>query len=115
MKMKGIVSAVVLLFIGVLFGAILVSGFGLVRPGFADVELGADNPPVSLDADASSFGQAFIETAEKVNPAIVQITVVSDRGNDPHGDFFFFPFKREFIAAPTKEVRCIACVKSVRK
>ena len=93
MKMKGIVSAVVLLFIGVLFGAILVSGFGLVRPGFADVELGADNPPVSLDADASSFGQAFIETAEKVNPAIVQITVVSDRGKDPHGDFFFFPFK----------------------
>ncbi len=33
MKMKGIVSAVVLLFIGILFGAILVSGFGLVRPG----------------------------------------------------------------------------------
>lgn len=93
MKMKGIVSAVILLFIGILFGAILVSGFGLVRPGIADVELGADNPPVSLDADASSFGQAFIETAEKVNPAIVQITVVSDRGNDPHGDFFFFPFK----------------------
>jgi serine protease Do len=93
MKMKGIVSAVVLLFIGVLFGAVLVSGFGLVRPGFADVKLGADKPPVSLDADASSFGQAFIETAEKVNPAIVQITVVSERGNDPHGDFFFFPFK----------------------
>jgi len=93
MKMKGVLSAVILLFIGILFGAILVSGFGLVRPGFADVELGADNPPVSLDADASSFGQAFIETAEKVNPAIVQITVVSDRGNDPHGDFFFFPFK----------------------
>jgi serine protease Do len=93
MKMKGILSAVILLFIGVLFGAILVSGFGLVRPGIADVELGADNPPVSLDADASSFGQAFIETAEKVNPAIVQITVVSDRGQDPHGDLFFFPFK----------------------
>jgi len=33
MKIKGIVSAVVLLFIGILFGAILVSGFGLVRPG----------------------------------------------------------------------------------
>jgi len=93
MKMKGIASAVVLLFIGILFGAILVSGFGLVRPGIADVKLGADNPPFSLDADASSFGQAFIETAEKVTPAIVQITVVSDRGQDPHGDFFFFPFK----------------------
>lgn len=93
MKTKGILSAIVLLFIGVLFGAILVSGFGLVRPGFADVKLGAENPPVSLDADASSFGQAFIETAEKVTPAIVQITVVSDRGKDPHGEFFFFPFK----------------------
>jgi len=93
MKMKGIVSAVVLLFIGILFGAILVSGFGLVRPGFADVKLGADNPPVSLDADASSFGQAFIETAAEVTPAIVQITVVSERGKNPQGDFFFFPFK----------------------
>jgi len=50
MKMKGIVSAVILLFIGILFGAILVSGFGLVRPGIADVKLGADNPPVSLDS-----------------------------------------------------------------
>jgi serine protease Do len=93
MKVKGILSAVILLFIGILFGAILVSGFGLVRPGYADVKLGADNPPVSLDADASSFGQAFIETADKVTPAIVQITVVSDRGKDPHSDFFFFPFK----------------------
>lgn len=93
MKMKGIVSAVVLLFIGILFGAILVSGFGLVRPGIADIKLGAENPPVSLDADASSFGQAFIETAEKVTPAIVQITVVSEREKDPRGEFFFFPFK----------------------
>lgn len=93
MKMKGILTAVVLLFIGILFGAIIVSGFGLVRPGFADIKLGAENPPVTLDADASSFGQAFIETAEKVTPAIVQITVVSERDNNPHNDFFFFPFK----------------------
>jgi serine protease Do len=93
MKTKGIINAVILLFIGVLFGAILVSGFGLVRPGYADVKLGADSAPVTFNADASSFGQAFIETAEKVTPSIVQITVVSERGDDPHGDFFFFPFK----------------------
>jgi len=93
MKMKGIVSAVVLLFTGLLLGAILVSGFGLVRPGYADVKLGADNPPVTFNADASSFGQAFIETAEQVTPSIVQITVVSERGENPHGEFFFFPFK----------------------
>lgn len=92
MKIKGILGAVVLLFIGVLFGAILVSGFGLVRPGFADINLGATEPPVKLDADASSFSQAFIEVAEKVTPTIVQITVVSER-ESPHSDWFFFPFK----------------------
>lgn len=92
MKIKGIVGALTLLFIGILFGAILVSGFGLVRPGLADINLGASEPPVKLDADASSFSQAFIEVAEKVTPAIVQIAVVSEREN-PHSDWFFFPFK----------------------
>jgi len=92
MKFKGIVGAVSLLIIGIVFGAILVSGFGLVRPSLADINLGATEPPVKLDADASSFSQAFIETAEKVTPAIVQISVVSEREN-PHSDWFFFPFK----------------------
>ncbi|MCW8816347.1 MAG: trypsin-like peptidase domain-containing protein, partial [Ignavibacteriaceae bacterium] len=92
MKIKGIIGAISLLFIGVLFGAILVSGFGIVRPSLADINLGATEPPVKLDADASSFSQAFIEVAAKVTPAIVQITVVSERDN-PHQDWFFFPFK----------------------
>ena len=92
MKIKGIIGALSLLLIGILFGAILVSGFGLVRPGFADLNLGATEPPVKLDADASSFSQAFIEVAEKVTPMIVQISVVSEREN-PHKDWFFFPFK----------------------
>ena len=92
MKFKGIVGAVSLLVIGIVFGAILVSGFGLVRPGLADLNLGAKEPPVKLDADASSFSQAFIEVADKVTPAIVQIGVVSEREN-PHKDWFFFPFK----------------------
>ncbi len=92
MKFKGIFGALTLLAIGILFGAILVSGFGLVRPGLADIKLGATEPPVNLDADASSFSQSFIEVAEKVTPTIVQITVVSEREN-PHGDWFFFPFK----------------------
>ena len=92
MKIKGIIGALALLFIGILFGAILVSGFGLVRPGLADINFGASEPPVNLDADASSFSQAFIEVAEKVTPMIVQISVVSEREN-PHKDLFFFPFK----------------------
>lgn len=91
-KTKGLVGAVVLLIIGMLFGAILVSGFGLVRPGYADVELGANIPPVNLDADATAFSKAFIEVAEKVTPAIVQISVVSERESSQR-DFFFFPFR----------------------
>jgi serine protease Do len=92
MKVKGIIGGLSLLAIGILFGAILVSGFGLVRPGLADLKLGATEPPVNLDADASSFSQSFIEVAEKVTPTIVQISVVSEREN-PHSDWFFFPFK----------------------
>jgi len=92
MKLKGIIGAASLLLIGIVFGAILVSGFGWVRPSLADLNLGAAEPPVKLDADASSFSQAFIEVAEKVTPAIVQIGVVSEREN-PHSDWFFFPFK----------------------
>jgi len=92
MNYKGILGAVALIFIGIIFGAILVSGFGVVRPSLADINLGAANPPVNLDADATSFSKAFIEVAEKVTPTIVQVAVVSEREN-PHNDFFFFPFK----------------------
>lgn len=92
MKIKGILGAVALVAVGILFGALLVSGFGLVRPGWADINLGAHNPPVNLDADATSFSKAFIEVAEKVTPTIVQINVVSER-EDPHKDMFFFPFQ----------------------
>lgn len=92
MKSKRLFGAFALVFAGILFGALLVSGFGLVRPGLADINLGANNPPVNLDADATSFSKAFIETAAKVTPTIVQITVVSEADN-PHSNFFFFPFK----------------------
>lgn len=93
MKNKKILGASALLVLGIVFCAILVSGFGLVRPSFADIQLGASQPPVNLDADANSFSKAFIEVAEKVTPTIVQISVVSERTEDPRNDFFFFPFK----------------------
>src|SRR4030066_2512043 len=92
MNYKGILGSAVLIFVGIIFGAILVSGFGVVRPSLADSNRGAANPSVNLDADGTSFSKAFIEVAEKVTPTIVQVTVVSGNGN-PHDDFFFFPFK----------------------
>ncbi|MEJ2614034.1 MAG: trypsin-like peptidase domain-containing protein, partial [Ignavibacteriaceae bacterium] len=93
MKTKGLIGALALIVIGIIFGALLVSGFGLVRPSLADINLGASQPPVNLDADATSFSKAFIEVAQKVTPAIVQINVISEAKDNPHQDFFFFPFK----------------------
>ncbi len=93
MKSKKIIAAIVLVFSGILFGAVLVSGFGWVSNSFADIKLGASEPPVKLNADANSFSQAFIEVADKVTPSIVQINVVASVENDPRQDFFFFPFK----------------------
>jgi serine protease Do len=93
MKSKQLMGAVALLVAGMLFGALLISGFGLVRPGYADINLGANNPPVNLDADATAFSKAFIEVAEKVTPTIVRIGVVSKRADSPHEEFFFFPFR----------------------
>ncbi len=93
MKSKRILGAFALVAAGIVFGALLVSGFGLVRPSMADIKLGTSNPPVNLDADATSFSKAFIEVAEKVTPQIVQIDVASEMKNNPHENFFFFPFK----------------------
>ncbi|MFO7446717.1 MAG: Do family serine endopeptidase [Ignavibacteriaceae bacterium] len=90
MRSKRLFGTVSLIVAGILFGALLVSGFGLVRPGMADINLGAAAPPVNLDADATAFSKAFIEVAEKVTPAIVQISVVA-KTNAPKNDFFF-PF-----------------------
>lgn len=90
MKSKGIIGAAVLIIIGIVFGALLVSGFGLVRPSLADVNIGAPQPPVNLDANTTSFSKSFIEVAKKVTPAIVQVDVVSKVKSNPNQDFFFF-------------------------
>ena len=86
LKLKSIIGATALVVLGIFMGALLVSGFGVVRPSFADVNLGTKTAPVTLDANASSFSKAFIEVAEKVTPQIVQIVVISKRSDNPHGN-----------------------------
>ena len=95
-KLKSIIGATVLIVLGIIMGALLVTGFGVVRPSFADVTLGTKTAPVTLDANASSFSKAFIEVAQKVTPQIVQIEVVSKRKDNPHQNFIipFDPFNR---------------------
>ncbi len=93
MNRKKIVGSAALIFIGILFGAILVSGFGWIKPSLADITIGAKNPPVT-DVDYMSFSKPFIEVAEKVTPSIVQINVKSKVETNSQEDFFFFfPFK----------------------
>ena len=96
LKAKSIVGAAALIILGIFMGALLVSSFGVVRPSFADVNLGTKKAPVTLDANASSFSKAFIEVAEKVTSQIVQIEVISKRKNDHLGNFRipFDPFNR---------------------
>ena len=92
MNSKRLIGAFALIVVGIVFGALLVSGFGLVRPGMADIKLGTSNPPVALDAGATSFSKAFIEVAQKVTPQIVKIEVVSEIKDNPHQNLFFnFP------------------------
>lgn len=92
MKRRNVAGAFALIILGVLFGAVLVSGFGWVRPSLADIKLGASQPPVTLNGNLNTFSQAFIEVAEKVTPSIVQITVVAENKNDGM-DLFQFPFE----------------------
>jgi len=95
MKRKNILGTISLILFGVIFGAVLVSGFGWVKPSYADIQIGASKPPVEkLDPQAEAFNNAFILAAEKVTPSIVQITVVTTVKNKFPGEFhFFFPFK----------------------
>lgn len=96
MKKKSLVGTLSLLFIGFAFGTIMVSGFGWVKPGFADFKFGPSHPPITnIDQNAMAFNNAFINVAEKVTPSIVQINVVSrSKDNDlPDGFKFFFPFR----------------------
>lgn len=97
MRTKNIVAALALVVLGIIFGAVLVSGFGWVRPSLAEVQIGTQVAPVQdIDPELLNFNNAFIEVAEKVTPSIVQIRVISrvdrdDSQNDPF--HFFMPFR----------------------
>ncbi|MEW6004565.1 MAG: Do family serine endopeptidase [Stygiobacter sp.] len=97
MRRKNVIGTAALIFIGIVFGAVLVSGFGLVHPSYGNIKIGADKPPVEhVNADAAAFNNAFVQVAEKVTPSIVQIEVVTTVKNDiniPKEFHFFFPFR----------------------
>lgn len=93
MKQKKLFGSLALVMVGILFGAILVSGYSWVKPGNAKIALGAKAAPVQFDGEANAFSKAFIDVAEKVTPTIVNINVVAKtKAEDNDGGFFMFPF-----------------------
>ncbi len=98
MERKNFIGALALILIGVVFGVVLVSSFGWVKPSMAEVQIGSQNPPVQQAVvDVKSFNDAFVKVAEKVTPSIVQINVLSEIKTGPHDKFkFFFPFDDNF-------------------
>lgn len=90
---RNYMGIIALLFIGTVFGAVLVSSFDYVKPTFAQVEIGSKTPPVIAENQSlTNFNNSFVETAEKLTPSIVQITVLSKSKKNPHEGFeFFFP------------------------
>ncbi len=94
MKGKNIFGTVSLIVIGIIVGVVLVSNLGLVKPSYANIQIGADKAPVEkISIDADKLNNAFVEVAEKVTPSIVLITVISKVENkipnNPFHDFFF--------------------------
>ncbi len=102
MKNKPMVAAVVLVSIGVVLGAALVSFFGEdgISSAFAQVkqriELGSGQPPVKVEPVAAALNNAFVAVSKAVNPSVVTVAVVTERKADPRmkqfEDFFGFRF-----------------------
>ncbi|MBD1209866.1 MAG: Do family serine endopeptidase [Ignavibacteria bacterium] len=102
MKNRPMLAALVLVALGVVIGAAIVSFFGEdgITSAFAQVrkriELGSGQPPVKIESSAQVLNNAFVAVSKAVNPSVVTIAVVTERKADPRmkqfEDFFGFRF-----------------------
>lgn len=99
MLKKPILAALVLISIGIVFGAVLVSNLsngvdlGFARSTGADVKLGGQAPIAGQNATAKAFSDNFVAVSKAVTPSVVAITVTTsgkDRGKNMPKDFFHF-------------------------
>ncbi len=97
MNKKSIFAALFLIFVGIVFGVVLVSNFkGAVEPVFAgdaQVKLGAPSPIKNQAADIKGLSRAFAGVAKAVSPTVVSITVTTkgkESTSDDMNDFFHF-------------------------
>jgi serine protease Do len=98
MNKKTVIAAVGLICIGIIFGAILVSGLKTVDVGFAgdrpQVKLETQNASTKNSLDLKSSSNAFVAISKKLTPTVVGITVTvsskGKKGGRDFGDFFHF-------------------------
>jgi serine protease Do len=96
MSNKSIFKAVFLIFLGIVFGVVLVSNFrGVVAPGLADekdVQIGVPSQLKNEGIDTRALNRAFIDVNKAVTPTVVSITVVTkpDEKSGRMNEFFHF-------------------------
>ena len=95
MSKKPIVSAVLLIGIGIVFGIALVSTFdtgGIGSVFAANKDIGAKNPPITLNPQVQAINDAFTAASKTVNATVVNIKIVTEtkRNNSMRDLFKFF-------------------------
>jgi len=89
-------KAVFLIFLGIVFGVVLVSNFrGVVAPGLADegdVQIGAPSQLKGGGVDNRALNKAFVDVNKAVTPTVVSINVVTkpDEKSGRMNEFFHF-------------------------
>jgi len=95
MTKKPIISAVLLIGIGIIFGVALVSTFdtgGMGSVFAADKEIGAKNAPVTLSPQVQALNDAMTSVSKSVNEQVVNIKVVTESKVDNKQFREFFKF-----------------------
>ena len=103
MEKKKLLATLSLIFVGVVFGVILATGFNWVKPGYGLSQIGSPNPLVNVSQDVQKLNEAFIKVAEAVTPTVVYIEVKTnaDIVEIPGHDFFKdFPFFKDLPKQP---------------
>lgn len=96
MSKRAVLTAISLVSIGILFGAVLVSSFSGSSLSFADSHTTFNTEaPFTPSADATSLNQTFRDVADIVTPQVVYIAVrtKSRMTENPHS--FPWPFRQE--------------------
>ena len=100
MSTKSIITAVLLIGLGIIFGVVLVSSFKGVDVTFAQdpVQIGSKTPPPKVNSALQALNEAFHMVAKDVTPSVVYITVKSSGtpSDDNSSERFFHFFGPEF-------------------